>query len=175
MRKLVYNMFIVILFTLICSGCEGKICVEMTNESNDTIWCYSGYSHSEFGNTVLAVNKVEIDKRGGIAKVINPGDSAECISEFVGFGNFNFKSHIESYGPIHIFVFKKDTINIYGETTALNNHSYEVEYVLYSDRVIKNTGRSDHGKVVYPPTQVMMDAGVGIFYPEDVPPGPDHR
>lgn len=176
MRNILYYIITMIFIILMCSGCEGEICISIKNNSTDTIWCYTGHSHSECCNTILSYDWDRTDKRGGIPSIVAPGDSSQNFEYFVGFGNFNFKAFIETLGPIHIFVFKKDTINVYGETDALKNHRYEVEYVFYSHKVIEATGRlAGCGEVAFPPTQKMIDAGVAIYYPDDTPDFPEYR
>ncbi len=159
MRKLVYLLIVSIMFSIMNTGCDYWQTISIRNKSTDTLWVVSGNSGSDYGDAFLATHS----KYG---KIIPPDTflyEVDCAF------NTTFDYVIKAEGPEHILIYKKDTVNRYG-VDSLYGNKYLVEYVFKSGKIADS-----NSSIYYPPTKEMINKGVEVYYPEDVPPGPDHR
>lgn len=165
MRRFFYIIMVLILYSLLNASCDFAESVYIKNCSKDSLWILSGYTTSEYGDNHLNL-RCNCHERGGTFKVVPPDSSSKCLISEV---NTTFDYIIESHGPLHIFIYNKDTLDFYG-VDALDNNKYLVEYVFKSGKIADS-----NSSIYYPPTKEMINKGVEVYYPEDVLPGPDHR
>ncbi len=168
MRRFFYIIMVLILYSLLNASCDFAESVYIKNCSKDSLWILSGYTTSEYGDNHLNL-RCNCHERGGTFKVVPPDSSSKCLISEV---NTTFDYIIESHGPLHIFIYNKDTLVFYG-VDALDNNKYLVEYVINSSKIAATTYKEKE-ELRYPPTKEMIDAGVKVFYPDDTSPSPNH-
>lgn len=169
MKSLFYIIMSGIILSFMNTSCDFAENVFIRNCSKDTLWILSGYTTSEYGDNYLNI-RCNCHERGGTFKIVPPDSSSKClISEL----NTTFDAVIESHGPLHIFIYNKDTLDFYG-VDALDNNKYLVEYVINSSKIAATTYKEKE-ELRYPPTKEMIDAGVKVYYPDDSPDFPKHR